>query len=98
VPGGVEDDVVIESLDEVPVVVIGLKVPDTPSAGFETLKVTGPVNLDNRVMDTVQVVPDPAVTDLLKGVAESEKSPTGALFTVCVNAIDVLPATLESPP
>ena len=90
--------VVIESLVEVPVVVTGLKVPDIPSASLEILKVTASVNPDDRVMDTVYVVPDPAVTVLLDGEAEREKSPAGAAFTVCVNADDVLPATLKSPP
>lgn len=98
VPSFVVDDVVIESLDEVPVAGLGLKVPETPEGWLETLKITGSVNPDDRVMDTVYVVPDPAVTDRLRGVADSEKSPAAALFTVCVNIDDVLPATLESPP
>lgn len=98
VPAGVVDNVFIESLDEVPVVELGLKVPEAPAGRPETPKVTGPVNPDDRVMDTEYVVPDPGFTDRLAGEAESEKSPAVALFTVCVNVDDVLPATLESPP
>ena len=52
-PAGVVDVVFIESVDEMPVTGLGLKVPDVPEGRPDTLRATDPANPDNRVMVTV---------------------------------------------
>lgn len=53
VPPRVADEVVIVSLDEVPVIVTGLKVPETPAGRPAILRATGPVKPPDRVMAMV---------------------------------------------
>lgn len=70
--------------DPEPVTDVGLKVALAPAGNPLALKLTLPENPPDPVTVAVYDVPLPAVTVWEAGVAEMEKSPTGAGFTTKV--------------